>query len=104
MSRSSLETVGIRYTGWAALNRDPMEDPVEYKCPYCGAKGTKEARRPRSAYHFTDGFLQDVQGEMSICRACRRSVRLSPVVLLHDRDEKRRFDAVFSADLNVSRN
>jgi hypothetical protein len=104
MSRSSLETVGVRYTGWAALNRDPLEDPVEYTCPYCGAKGTKPARRPRSAYHFTDGFVQDLQGEMSVCRACRHSVRLSPVVMLHDQDEKRRFDAVFAVNLEVSRN
>jgi hypothetical protein len=104
MSRSSTETVGIRYTGWAALNRDPMEDPVEYTCPHCGAKGTKTARRPRSVYHFTDGFVQDLQGEMAACHNCRRSLRLSPIVLLHDQDEKRRFNAVFSADLEVSKN
>jgi hypothetical protein len=104
MSRTSLETVGVRYTGWAALNRDPLEDPVEYNCPYCGAKGTKNARRPRSAYHFTDGFVQDLQGEMAICRACRHSVRLAPVVMLHDQGEKRRFNAVFLPDLAVSKN
>ena len=91
MSRSSIETVGVRYTGWAALNRDPSEDLVEYTCPHCGTHGTKNARRPRSAYHFTDGFVQDLQGEMSVCRNCKQSLRLSPVVLVHDQDERRRF-------------
>lgn len=104
MSRSSLETVGVRYTAWAALNRDPQEDLVEYTCPHCGVKGTKAARRPRSEYHFTDGFVQDLQGEMSACRACKKSLHVAPVVLLHDRDEQRRFDAVFSADPDVSKN
>ncbi|MBZ5694274.1 MAG: hypothetical protein LAN36_02815 [Acidobacteriia bacterium] len=104
MKGSSLETVGVRYTGWAALNRDPLEDLVEYTCPHCGAHGTKAARRPRSEYHFTDGFVQDLHGEMSMCRNCRKSLRVSPVVLLHDRDEQRRFNAVFSADLEVSKN
>jgi hypothetical protein len=104
MSRSSLETVGVRYTGWAALNRDPLEDVVEYTCPHCGTRGTKAARRPRSAYHFTDGFVQDLQGETSTCRNCKQSLRVSPVVLVHNRDEQRRFHAVFAADLDVSKN
>jgi len=103
MSRSA-ETVGVRYTGWAALNRDPLDDKVEYTCPHCGTKGAKLARRPLSAYHFTDGFVQDLEGEMSACRNCRRPLRLSPVVLVHDQGERRRFDAVFMADLDVSRN
>jgi hypothetical protein len=104
MSRNSLETIGVRYTGWAALNRDPLEDRVEYKCPHCGADGFKAARRPRSAYHFTDGFVQDLQGEAASCRNCKQSVRVTPVVLLHDQDEKRRFHAVFVADTEVSKN
>jgi hypothetical protein len=104
MNRSSIETVGVRYTGWAALNRDPLQDTVEYTCPHCGAKGAKAARRPRSAYHFTDGFVQDLQGETSICRNCKQSLRLAPVVLVHDQDEHRRFNAVFLADLEVSKN
>ncbi|HUJ29800.1 MAG TPA: hypothetical protein VLY23_00860 [Candidatus Acidoferrum sp.] len=104
MSRSSIETVGVRLTGWAALNRDPLDDRVEFTCPHCGARGAKPARRPRSAYHFTDGFVQDLQGEVTSCRVCKQWLRLSPVVLLHDQDEKRRFDAVFSAGLVVSKN
>ncbi len=104
MHRTSLETVGIRYTGWAALNRDPLEDTVEYTCPHCGTKGAKAARRPRAVYHFTDGFVQDLQGEMSACRKCRKSLRVAPVVLVHDREEQRRFNAVFLAELEVSKN
>lgn len=104
MNRPSSETVGVRYTGWAALNRDPLDDRVEYTCPECGAQGTKAARRPRSAYHFTDGFVQDLQGEVTTCRGCKRSLRVVPVVMLHDQDEKRRFEAVFAADLEVSTN
>lgn len=104
MNRPSLETIGVRYTGWAALNRNPLEDRVEFTCPNCGMKGTKAARRPRSAYHFTDGFVQDVQGEVAICKGCRQSVLVSPVVLLHDKDETRRFQAVFLADRDVSKN
>jgi hypothetical protein len=102
--KNSIETVGVRYTGWAALNRDPLEDLVEYTCPHCGTQGAKAARRPRSAYHFTDGFVQDVQGEAATCRECRQSLHVSPVVMLHDQDEKRRFEAVFSADMSVSLN
>jgi hypothetical protein len=104
MNGSSVETVGVRYTGWAALNRDPLEDPVEYVCPHCGTHGAKAARRPLSEYHFTDGFVQDVQGEMAACRNCRHSLRLSPIVLVHDKHEMRRFHAVFEADTDVSKN
>ena len=93
--KNSLETIGVRYTGWAALNRDPLEDRVEFTCPHCGLPGVKNARRPRSAYHFTDGFVQDLQGETTTCRNCRRPVRIAPVVMLHDRDEMQRFRAVF---------
>jgi hypothetical protein len=104
MNRNSLETVGVRYTGWAALDRDPQEDRVEFICPNCGAQGTKAARRPRSSYHFTDGFVQDLQGEGTTCRNCKHSLRVVPVVLLHDQDEKRRFEAVFAPELVFSNN
>ena len=104
MNKTSLETIGVRYTGRAALHRDPLEDHVEYTCPHCGLQGMKNARRPRAAYHFTDGFIQDLQGEATTCRGCKQSVRITPVVLLHDQDEKRRFQAVFLPDLDVSRN
>lgn len=98
MSRHSEETVGVRYTGWAALDRDPQEDTVEFVCPRCGHRGAKPARHDRALYHFTDGFLQDLQGEMTSCRNCRKPLHLAPVVLLHDQDEKRRFEAVFATD------
>ncbi len=103
MNRSP-EVVGKRFTGWAALNRDPQEDRLEFNCPRCGAAGTKPARRPRASYHFTDGFVQDMQGEATTCRACRQSLRIVPVVLLHDQDEKRRFEAVFAPTLELSKN
>jgi hypothetical protein len=104
MNRTALETVGVRYTGWAALNRDPLDDNVEYTCPECGAQGSKAARRARSEYHFTDGFVQDLQGESTSCRNCKRPLHISPVVLVHDRGEQQRFNAVFLPDLEVSRN
>jgi hypothetical protein len=104
MRLPSKEAVGIRYTGWAALGRDPQEDTLEYTCPYCGAHGEKAARRTPDQYHFTDGFLQDLQGEMAACHSCRHSLRIAPVVLLHDQDEKRRFEGVFSDDLVASKN
>ncbi len=98
MAHRSLETVGLRCTGWAALDRDPQDDRVEYSCPHCGAAGSKAARRPRGEYHFSDGFLQDLQGEMSVCRQCRQRLHVTPVVLVHTLDEKRRFEAVFSPE------
>ena len=104
MPHRSTETVGVRYTAWAALDRDPQDDRVEYVCPHCGTSGKKAARRSRSDYRFTDGFIQDLQGEMSACRKCRRSLRVVPVVLVHDFDEKRRFEAVFATVMAASRN
>ncbi len=98
MSRHPVETIGVRYTAWAALNRDPQQDAVEYVCPHCGHKGFKAARRERAKYQFTDGFLQDVKGELTTCRRCRSSLHVVPVVLVHDLDEKRRFQAVFAVD------
>jgi len=99
MDGRNVETVGVRRTGWAALDRDPQRDTVEYTCPHCGVRGQKNARRERAQYHFTDGFLQDLQGEATRCRSCNGSFRVMPVVLLHDQDETRRFEAVFSEEL-----
>jgi len=104
MSARSAETVGVRYTGWAALHRDPQEDPVTYTCPHCGAEGRKQARRARSEYRFADGFVQDLQGEMTACRECHRSLHLAPIVLVHDQDEMKRFEAVFVTEALVSKN
>ncbi len=96
MVRRNLETVGVRRTGWAALDRDPQQDTVEFVCPHCGARDKKNARRERALYHFTDGFLQDLQGEVTQCHACKQWLRVVPIVMLHDQDETRRFEAVFS--------
>ena len=102
MDRRNVETVGVRRTGWAALDRDPQEDRVEFVCPHCGTRGQKNARRERTQYHFTDGILQDLQGEVTQCRSCSQSLRVVPVVMLHDQDETRRFEAVFSDELPVT--
>src|ERR1700676_1653550 len=99
MDRRILEVVGVRRTGWAALDRDPQEDKGEFLWPPCGAGDQKNARRERTLYRFTDGFLQDLQGEVTQCHACKQSLRVVPVVLLHDQDETRRFEAVFSEEL-----
>jgi hypothetical protein len=99
MDRRNAEVVGVRRTGWAALDRDPQQDKVEYVCPHCGARGEKKARRERTQYHFTDGFLQDLQGEAAQCHFCRRWLRVVPVVMLYDQDETRRFEAVFMGEL-----
>jgi hypothetical protein len=96
MERHLPEVVGVRRTGWAALDRDPQQDVVEFTCPHCGAKSQKKARRERTEYKFTDGFLQDLQGEGVQCHLCKQSLRIVPVVMLHDQDETRRFAAVFS--------
>jgi hypothetical protein len=96
MLRRFVEVVGVRRTGWAALDRDPQQDKVEFICPHCGARDQKNARRERSLYHFTDGFLQDLQGEVAQCHSCKQSVRVVPVVMLHDQGETRRFEAVFA--------
>ena len=101
MLRRFIEVVGVRRTGWAALDRDPQQDKVEFICPHCGAHDQKNARRERSLYHFTDGFLQDLQGEVAQCHLCKQSVRVVPVVLLHDQGETRRFEAIFSDQPSV---
>jgi hypothetical protein len=104
MNRRAVETVGVRYTGWAALDRDPQADRVEFVCPHCGAQGDKAARRARADYRFTDGFVQDLQGEATTCRACKRSLRVVPVVMIHDQDEKRRFQSMFAVEPQFARN
>jgi len=96
MQRRIMEAVGVRRTGWAALDRDPQQDKVEFLCPHCGARDQKNARRERSLYHFTDGFLQDLQGEVTQCHSCKQQVRVVPVVMLHDQGETRRFEAIFA--------
>jgi hypothetical protein len=70
MDRHIPEVIGVRRTGWAALDRDPQQDTVEFNCPHCGARSQKKARRERSEYRFTDGFLQDLQGEGTQCHHC----------------------------------
>ena len=102
--RTTVETIGVRYTGWAALDHDPQDDTVEFVCPHCGAQGRKNARRARADYRFTDGFVQDLQGEVTTCKGCKKQLRVVPVVLLHNQDEKRRFESVFAPVLEVSSN
>jgi hypothetical protein len=101
MDRRIPEVVGVRRTGWAALERDPQKDVMEFVCPHCGTKGQRKARRERAEYRFTDGFLQDLQGEGVQCQFCKQSMRVVPVVLVHDQDEVRRFEAVFSDEPEV---
>jgi len=96
MEKHLPEVVGVRRTGWAALDRDPQQDVVEFTCPHCGVKSQKKARRERVEYRFTDGFLQDLQGEGVQCHLCKQSLRIVPVVMLHDQDEVKRFAAVFA--------
>ena len=103
MNRRSTETLGVRYTGWAALDRDPQDDAVEYICQHCGTPGRKAARRARADYRFTDGFVQDLQGELTTCRGCKKQLRVVTVVMVHTINEKKRFEHVFSP-LEVSRN
>lgn len=96
MEKQIPEVVGVRRTGWAALDRDPREDVIEFACPHCGAEAQKKARRERAEYRFTDGFLQDEQGEGVQCHFCKQSLRIAPVVLVHDQEEAKRFEAVFT--------
>src|SRR5580658_3128842 len=103
MEGRNVETIGVRRTGWAALDRDPQQDKVEFVCPYCGARDEKNARRERALYHFTDGFLQDLQGEVTQCHSCKRSLRGVPLVLCHDQNESGQFKRVFSNNLKLPR-
>jgi hypothetical protein len=98
MEKQVREVVGVRRTGWAALGRDPQQDVIDFVCPHCGAKSQKKARHERAEYHFTDGFMQDLQGEGIQCHLCKQSLRVVPVVLVHDHEERRRFEAMFAAE------
>jgi hypothetical protein len=101
MERHIPEVVGVRRTGWAALERDPQKDVVEFTCPHCGSQGQKKARHERAEYRFTDGFLQDLQGEGVQCHFCKHSMRVVPIVLVHDQDEVKRFEAVFTEEAEL---
>jgi hypothetical protein len=39
-----------------------------------------------------------MQGEAATCKACRKSLHVAPVVLVHDHGEKRRFEAIFTEE------
>jgi hypothetical protein len=39
---------------------------------------------------------------VTVCRGCKRSMRVVPIVMLHDQDEKKRFEAVFAAELEAT--
>lgn len=39
---------------------------------------------------------------MSVCRQCRQHLRVAPVVLVYNQEEKRRFEAVFSLESAVN--
>jgi hypothetical protein len=101
MDRHIPEVLGVRRTGWAALDRDPQEDIIEFRCPHCGAETQKKARRERAEYHFTDGYMQDLQGEGLQCHFCKQSLRVAPVVLLHDQEEIRRFEAMLADETDA---
>jgi len=102
MERHNPETIGVRRTGWAALDRDPQLDKVEFVCPHCGQRDQKNARRERTLYRFTDGFMQDLQGDVTQCHSCKKYLRVVPSMMLHDQDEQRRFAAVFADELVAS--
>ena len=65
MRLPSKEAVGVRYTGWAALGRDPQEDTLEYTCPYCGEHGVKAA----------GALLTNTTLRMDSCRTCKEKWR-----------------------------
>ena len=44
MERHYPETLGVRRTAWAALDRDPQQDTVEFVCPHCGAEFEKRLK------------------------------------------------------------
>src|SRR5579859_4483228 len=89
--------VGLLWTAIRSRTRSNSSVPT-------AARDEKNARRERTQYHFTDGFLQDLQGEVTQCHSCKRSLRVVPVVMLHDQDEQRRFEAVFSDLLLTAKN
>jgi hypothetical protein len=39
-----------------------------------------------------------LQGEGVQCHFCKRSLRVVPIVLLHDKEELKRFEAVFAEE------
>src|SRR6184192_4112877 len=49
-------------------------------------------------------FLQDLQGEVTVCHSCKKSLRVVPIVMVHDQEEARRFSAVFSDEHLVTVN
>src|SRR3989442_978543 len=87
----------VRLLRIAGFQPAPLPDPVAI-----GRGGPKWARRDRTRYHFTDGFVQDLEGELTTCRGCRQALRVAPVVMVHDENEKRRFTAVFSEALGAN--
>ncbi len=101
MYRQIPEVVGMRLTGWAALDREPQEDVIEFRCHHCGAASQERARRGRTESPITAGFMQDLQGEGLQCHFCRQSLRVVPVVLLHDQEEKRRFEAMWADEMDA---
>jgi hypothetical protein len=45
--------------------------------------------------------MQDLQGEGLQCHFCKQSLRVVPVVLLHDQEEIRRFEAMLADETDA---
>ncbi len=102
MSKQSEETVlefAIRHTrSWIATSKTM---PWSSFARTAGSAAIGKATSGRNTTSQTDS-LQDLQGEMASCRNCKTLLHIAPVVMLHDQDEKRRFEAVFAEGVNVN--
>ena len=89
---------------WTWIRGETQWTGVFPKLSVCAARAGRQielegrvvtqARRERTEYRFTDGFMQDLQGEGVQCHHCRQSLRIVPVVMLHDQEEVKRFEAM----------
>jgi len=66
------------------------------------ARDQKNARRERTLYHFHGWIFTGLAGRSDAVPRVQAILRVVPIVMLHDQDETRRFEAVFSDEQLVN--
>ena len=102
MERQVPEVLGIRRTGWAVLGHPRAGGSTFIKFGsfliLLGGGREEGAARAVGVSLYGMDLMQYLQGKQLQCHYCRKSLRVSPVVLLHDQEEKLAIEAMVAEE------